>query len=173
MYDNPQEALHMAYLAGLFDGEGTFCICRQPSTKSKDGHSNVYHHPKVRIGMSCKDTIKMVHESFKLGSFYDEGVRKDRPTYKIMYRWEVGSRKDCVEVIEKLLPYLKTKKPAAELVLKFCKEWKEAMVRYYRQDSEILQQREDLFQQVKEFNRTGAPATTEYNGDESPSDSLD
>lgn len=172
MEGNPQEALLMSYLAGLFDGEGSFCICRQPSTKSKDGHENIYLHPLVRIGMTNKDVVKMIHETFKVGKFYNEGVRKDRPSYKYMYRWNVGSRKECIEVIEKLLPYLKVKKRQAELVLKFCKEWKDANIRYYRQDPEILREREELFLMVKELNRTGAPATTEYSGHESASDSL-
>ena len=173
MHDNPQEALHMAYLAGLFDGEGSFCLCRQPNkAKAKDGHVNICIHPMVRIGMTDEPIIKMIHETFKIGHSYDEGVRKDRPHYKIMHRWNVISRDGCKEVIEKLLPYLRIKKKQAELVLQFCNEWKIATVRYYRQDPEILQKREELFLRVKELNRTGAPATTEYKGDESPSDSL-
>jgi len=173
MDGNPQEALVMSYLAGIFDGEGSFCICRQPSKKSVDGHENYYHHPLVRIGMTDGNVIKWIHEIFNCGKYYREGVRKDRPTYKIMYRWNARTRIECIEVIERLLPYLKVKKQQALLVLKFCKEWKDANVRCYRQDPEILQAREELFQKVKQLNATGAPATTEYSGHESASDSLD
>jgi hypothetical protein len=171
MQDNPQEALRLAYYAGLFDGEGSFCICRQPSKTAKDGHENIYHHPLVRIGMTDGWILKEIHEFFGVGNFYCEGVRKDRPTYKTMYRWNTGTREGCYEVILKLLPYLRVKKTQAELVLQFCKVWQNALVRKYVQDPEILRQREELFRKVKQLNHTGAPAETEYRGHESASDS--
>lgn len=162
MQDNPQQALHYAYLAGLFDGEGTFCIGKKTrgSFMTSAKRKNPVYLPIVRIGMSCKEAIDHVLEIFPFGCTYCEGVRKDQPTHKIMYRWEQGGTEKCALIINSLLPYLRVKKAQALLVKELCDGWKIPRDRSLGVDPEELQRREDLYRQVRKLNRVGAAATT-------------
>ena len=123
--DNQRQALLHAYLAGLTDGEGSFVICKDRKTGKSP-----WYYGSFRIGMTSYETIKIVRDELApqkkiyVERLYAKGVPR-----KAIYRLAIQGNKGVVEIINKLLPYLKLKKPQAELLLVFLKDkavkWKE------------------------------------------------
>lgn len=97
-----------AYLAGFFDGEG--CI----SLYKNDGR-----HYRLEICMANTNewVAKWFHFVFG-GTLYLEEASKKNPKWRDVWRWQLRSRKTQYFLIS-LLPYLKLKKPQAELALQF------------------------------------------------------
>jgi len=92
--------MEIAYLAGLFDGEG--CISIQQSKNVK----GIFNYClKLIVHMNCKEIIDILQETFG-GSVY---IRKDKS-----YAWEcTGTEAD--ETLKLIVPYLIEKKKQAEL----------------------------------------------------------
>ena len=114
--------------------------------------------------MTSKTAVQYIADTFPgMGSFYNEGVRKDRPTYQIMYRWEVSKRQHVCQIVDLLMPYLVVKSEQASLLKDFCHGWKDGRggVGERRVMSpEELQRREDFYLRMKKLNAVGAAATT-------------
>jgi hypothetical protein len=108
-----------AYLAGILDGEGTISIC--DSRKNYGWHKSGEVQLALSVTMSDKEVIQLFSQAF--GSkviFYKDGMGPNarRPAF----RWQ-KSQKAAGRVISLLLPYLRTKRPQAELALKFLEEF--------------------------------------------------
>jgi len=99
-----------AYLAGLFDGEGSISIRKY----RERGHLNIM----VSVTNTDPDAIM----SF---SRLAEGrmVKEDRTKrgWKPVFRFIVSTYDSIVKFLEALLPYLKIKKRQAERMLTYCK----------------------------------------------------
>lgn len=101
-----------AYVAGLIDGEGCFCITRKKPTGRK--HSPSYEAHLV-VAMSNASVLAWLKDL--LGGWDQFHVRK-LPSGKQMYRWQAKSE-DSVRIAKLLLPYLKVKRKQAELFIRF------------------------------------------------------
>ncbi|HEX5553446.1 MAG TPA: hypothetical protein VFX43_09380 [Chitinophagaceae bacterium] len=119
MQDNQREEL--IYLAGLFDGEGTITINSGYSKKYviKNRCSDMGYGVLVRIGMNDEKSIRRYHEFFGVGQYFSE---KEYKGYRAMHRWQSRKQDQVKKVILKLEPFLKLKKPQAQLALKFLEE---------------------------------------------------
>jgi hypothetical protein len=100
----------LAYMAGLFDGEGYAGI-----KKKNDHRTNVVRYmPRAMIGLTNEYLPQLLKFQFG-GSLYhrhSQGNRKD------LWMWEV-SGSDAIAFLKVILPYLILKKPQAEILLKF------------------------------------------------------
>lgn len=166
MQDNPQQALRYAYVAGLIDGEGSFCMCKVAGESAMAQHRiNPVYNCKIRIGMTSRTAVQYVADTFpNMGSFYNEGVRKDRPDYQIMYRWEVSNRNHICNIIDLLIPYLMVKKEQATILKEFCNGWVDGRSGSGERrvmNPEELHRREDFYLRMKKLNAVGAAATTD------------
>ena len=68
MEEMPLTIAEVAYIAGLFDGEG--CVtCKQKPTKRKDRGGKVYKQWYIRceIAMAEKEVIEWLHETLGFG----------------------------------------------------------------------------------------------------------
>lgn len=114
--DNQQEISHqLAWLAGIFDGEGTFSIIYQ---KKKHGDAYV-----ARITLS-NTSIHMINEIIKIldgfgirGHLWEEQPRKKK--HKKGYHITINKLKNVKKTCELMLPYLVNKKPNAELLIRY------------------------------------------------------
>lgn len=101
------------YIAGLTDGEGNLradrCVHRVRSRAPCFNYGNT-----LRIRFADEQTIRWLQETFGIGCVYAESNGR----YQTMWNWQV-SGKQCAEVLKVILPYLRTKRRQAELVLKF------------------------------------------------------
>lgn len=83
--------LDIAWLAGLFEGEGTFCIGR--------GFAQ-----GIVIQMTDLDILQRIQDRFggRVGQSYD---RQDKPNWKTCYRWQASVIETDI-ILPLILPYL-------------------------------------------------------------------
>jgi hypothetical protein len=164
MKDNQREEI--AYLAGLFDGEGTICIQKMYSEKYMTANSRVNpgYTVCIRIGMIDKEAIEHYLEFFKVGQIHCEKIyHAKRP----VYRWQVRAQKDVRFVIETLMPYLRVKIRQVHLAIKWLDEclWKSGMSRKHGWPPELVLKREDMRLEMQQLNGIDiSPATTKRTG---------
>ena len=96
---------NLAYLAGLFDGEGTISLGRGGSTMSL----------RVAVEMTERAPIEDFANAF--GGIVHELSKRDSARYAI-YRWDLVGAK-AKPPLEALEPYLRVKKHQAQVGLEF------------------------------------------------------
>ncbi len=149
--DNQGQAVLLAYLAGIIDGEGTIRIGRnQPSNKKW----NLKYYASISVGMVLKEIPEMFAQEF------GANVRIERvPEKRPIYRWGTSGNKTVPRILKQLLPYLRVKKVQAIEVIKFCEE---QMIGFKRNNGlpiQELRRRERSYQKVRKLNAVGAAAT--------------
>lgn len=105
----------LAWLAGIWDGEGTFSILYQ-----RKRHGDAYI---ARVTLSNTD-IAMINEILKIldsynisGHLWKEEPRKKQ--HKASYHITINKLKNVKKCAELMLPYLVNKKPNAEIIIRF------------------------------------------------------
>ena len=114
----------IAYIAGLFDGEGSIHIKRGIENKKK--HNNkpgrrVSNSMRIsmEITMTDESVLRWLHEVLGVGTLNKKprkGKRKDCTTYLMQYRWRCTFR-DAYYVCRLLWPYAHTKLPKIQQVI--------------------------------------------------------
>lgn len=130
----------LAYLAGLIDGEGAIGICR--ATKCTQGYKSMELN-----GYLCLSNtdIKMINWlSLKIGSKTVQEVRAKNPKHSLVYRWNCP-RNVLIELLERLLPYLITKRSRALLLIEF-RRGVQAQGGTSKLSQEELDRRENIYQ---------------------------
>ena len=159
MQGNQRQALRIAYCAGLIDGEGSICVTKTRAAVYL-GRRAPLHAPLIRVGMIQEKPMKFLQETFQCGNIYYEGVRKNRPSQRPMYRWVITNRADVMRTLETIMPYLLVKKDQAKLILEMCEGWVLCQNKLAGTLESELQRREDFYIKCKELNAVGAAATT-------------
>ena len=101
----------LAYIAGLFDGEGSIGLNK---TKNYNGTGSVYYRLLVQVCMVEEYIPQWLHLNFG-GSLSKRIMVKPR---RNITHWQIANRK-AAEFLKVILPYLKIKKPQAEVALEF------------------------------------------------------
>ena len=112
-----------AYIAGLFDGEGSIHFKRGVEKKKK--HTGKGHRLSnslrlsMEITMTDESVLTWVHEVLGVGTLNKKprkGKRKDGTKYLMQYRWRCTFR-DAYYVCKLLWPYAHTKLPKIQQVI--------------------------------------------------------
>ena len=96
--------IQKAYLAGLFDGEGYFCLLSRVQHNRRSGFK-----PVVGINMTCKKTINLVHHLSGIGTVR---VKVTHPLHKTQWVW-TALHNQAKQFTRQIFPFLVTKKDAA------------------------------------------------------------
>ena len=86
----------LAYLAGVFDGEGSFGIWSKGDGKNKQ--------LRVCVEMSDGDIVLRFLTFFKTGAIYSRQPKD--PKHKLMYSWRVTHKETAIDILRRMLPYL-------------------------------------------------------------------
>ena len=104
-----------AYIAGLFDGEGSIYFARRPEKKKKHKGPGFRYSNSQRISMEITMTdqsvLKWVHEVLGVGTLNKKprkGFRKDGTKFLMQYKWRCTFR-DAFYVCCVLWPHAHTK----------------------------------------------------------------
>jgi hypothetical protein len=125
----------LAYIAGLFDGEGSVIIST-PTNGSVDA--------RIAVAMTCETTIKWLHQ------LLNGGLSKHNKGYhKIVYKWQ-ASRYLGAEILKLLLPYLITKQLQAKLFIEFVELGGQMLGK-----EKHFERRMEIVQLIPKLNRTG------------------
>tara|TARA_E500000305_G_scaffold106868_1_gene106073 strand:- start:201 stop:641 length:441 start_codon:yes stop_codon:yes gene_type:complete len=115
---------NIAYIAGLFDGEGSLHIKRGPEKKKKHNGKPGYRisnsmRISMEIAMTDEAVIRWVHETLNVGTVIKrniKGVRKNGTKYKTQWRWRCTFR-ECYYTARLLWPYAQVKLHKIEQVI--------------------------------------------------------
>jgi len=102
--------IDLAYYAGFFDGEGWIGL----------RENNFGHQQKSTYYFSCQvgSTNEWIIQSLKFAFGGSILLRRQNPKWKDVWVWTVSARK-ATSFLQLIYPYLKLKKPQADIVLKF------------------------------------------------------
>ena len=113
----------IAYIAGLFDGEGSIYFARRPEKKKKhngDGYrTSISQRISMEITMTDRSVLQWVHEVLGCGTLVKKprkGLRKDGTKYLMQYKWRCTFR-EAYYVCCLLWPYAHTKLPKIQQII--------------------------------------------------------
>src|SRR3990167_5528882 len=107
----------LAYVAGVFDGEGCITIrLNRPTATSK--HKTPLYAIVTKVTMTHEPTVKYLYDLFRIGHFRLTKVATE--TEKTAWSWTCMS-KDAGIFLELVYPFLLTKKKEAKIALQFLK----------------------------------------------------
>lgn len=106
------------YLAGLLDGEGCIYI----SKYKRKGKQNYYYLMRVVISGTSRELMLWVYSIF--GGCFCKDCHLPRKNRAVNFKIQWGDNKAC-ELLKLVLPYLKLKRPEAELAISFQENLKE------------------------------------------------
>ena len=133
----------LAYIAGIVDGEGSVGVHgRSPARPASYS---------IRIGVIMTSPIppKLCYEVFG-GTL--EMEKRTTKTGKFLYRWNVYCTK-AASVLERLLPYLRVKKAAAEDCIALTKFYKQGRQKRIPEDER--QQRDVIYNRILTYSIRG------------------
>ena len=112
-----------AYIAGLFDGEGSIYFAKRPEKKKKHKgpgyRTSISQRISMEITMTDKSVLKWVHEILGVGTLNKKprkGFRKDGTKFLMQYKWRCTFR-DAFYVCCLLWPHAHTKLPKIQQIL--------------------------------------------------------
>ena len=112
-----------AYIAGLFDGEGSIYFAKRPEKKKKHKgpgyRTSISQRISMEITMTDKSVLKWVHEVLGVGTLNKKprkGFRKDGTKFLMQYKWRCTFR-DAFYVCCILWPHAHTKLPKIQQIL--------------------------------------------------------
>lgn len=149
--NNSNDPLVLSYVAGLFDTDGCFYIKKQISN-SKDVKT-VRFNQRIQLSMTSLDGINFILKNFKLGNFK---IKKNKTNMdNFIFDFEINNREDCVEFLNKIIPYLMIKKYRAKKLLEFCNGYKKTKYCKAMVDSDQIAFRNKCYQELCSLNKNG------------------
>lgn len=144
-----------SYLAGLADGKGYFGICKVKSGNKK--YWGMKRDYTFRAEINITNTNKAIIDWLKTKcSGYTDSREHSQPNRKRSYAWEARKTIQCKEFIDLVYPYLRIKKPQADILKRFF-----ATFVYHQKGSkgvltyENWQIREQLYKEIRALNKRG------------------
>ena len=115
---------NIAYIAGLFDGEGSLHIKRSPEKKKKHKGKPGYRMSNsmrisMEIAMTDESVIRWVHEVLNVGTVIKRNIKgftKSGGRFKTQWRWRCTFR-DTLFVCKLIWPYVQVKLHKVEQVI--------------------------------------------------------
>ena len=112
-----------AYIAGLFDGEGSIYFAKRPEKKKKHKgpgyRTSISQRISMEVTMTDQSVIRWIHEVLGCGTVVKKprkGFRKDGTKYLMQYKWRCTFR-DAFYVCCILWPHAHTKSPKIQQIL--------------------------------------------------------
>ena len=118
----------IAYIAGLFDGEGSIYFARRIEKKKKHNgkgyRTSMSQRISMEITMTDESVVRWVHEVLGVGTVVRKprkGRRKDGTKYLMQYKWRCTFRQ-AYYVCCLIWPYAHTKLPKINQILEHYKD---------------------------------------------------
>ena len=112
-----------AYIAGLFDGEGSIYYAKRPEKKKKhDGKGYRISNSQrisMEVTMTDESVIRWLHEILGVGTVVKKprkGLRKDGTKYLMQWKWRCTFR-DAYWVCLNIWPWSHTKLPKIQQII--------------------------------------------------------
>ena len=113
----------IAYIAGLFDGEGSIYYARRKEKKKKHNgkgyRTSMSQRISMEIAMTDEHVIRWVHEVLNVGTVVEKrkkGLRKNGTPYLKQWKWRCTFR-DAFYVCCMIWPWSHTKLPKIQQII--------------------------------------------------------
>lgn len=145
-----------SYLAGLFDGEGTFSIYQNNGNyvTSASGERKQYNFTNSRVEITNTNIELMEWLVKHFGGVYYTH-RRAKPVHKEAYSWRPKGKKNTENIILGILPYLVIKIKQANIVLQYIRLGSSCGTE--RRD---VDKRFELMRECQALNKRGLSVTT-------------
>jgi len=114
--------LAIAYIAGLFDGEGNV-MCKQYMRRRRD-REKIYPtwYIRIEVSMTDQEAINYLQDTLEFGwsgpkRFHKNNVKKNGEPIKPQWRWCCGYR-DALKFAKLMMPHAKTKRKDLKRIIK-------------------------------------------------------
>ena len=101
---NNNHKLDIAYIAGLFDADGSVAYKKYPKKRKGIKKNYMTWNIRLEIAMIDQNVIELVHETLMVGTVHKKPPGKGQIGKKMQYRWRCGYR-DALHVCKLLWPY--------------------------------------------------------------------
>jgi len=158
IYGNQTQAVQIAYLAGIYDGEGTIRInkCGTAMYRAKHKTINPTYIAHLCLGMIDKRIPELLCKVFGGHMRYERAP--EGKNCRGVWRWESTGRQNVTRIVTMLYPYLIVKKAQADVVLDLCNNWETPYSRSAGVGQREILRREQLYQKMKKLNAVGGAA---------------
>lgn len=130
-----EDALNLAYAAGLFDGEGSVFIARGRTNRNKSG---LYFSLRIEFGNTNEQAVRWMQCYFG-GSVYERYA--DIDTRRTLWAWHLRGQK-ALGFLKVIVPYLRIKKSQAELAIEF--QSRQELGRYTKTHTNVLDEADSV-----------------------------
>lgn len=145
----PRQPEQLAYLAGLFDGEGCICVSINHYLPTTSGLSASRYTVGITISMCNREVIEWIHQLFPGSRLVPIARKKYNKNWQDA--WAVSFKEATGKSFLKLIyPWLRVKKEQAALLFKFLEVKKQAR---FQKDSHRAELLRELQERLKSFNR--------------------
>ena len=141
--------LEWAYLAGLFDGEGTFTISNSPPRNN----SPSYAFKEIYVTNTNLEVLEWIKD--KLDGSIRVTKYGDDKGWKDVYKWHCGAKQHFY-LVKNMLPFLIIKRIQAECILEFIKLKKKQKANkrgIYGLTDKEWEERNKILQKVRALNK--------------------
>lgn len=159
-----QRQTRLAYLAGIFDGEGCTSLYRNRAKLDAK-----YVVTFVKCQMCEPEAVHLLMQEFGGSISYVRQNKNKKANARNAYHWQLYGRKQVRRCLKTLFPYLHIKKQIAFKVIQWC-DLMDGYAGSKKLPSDLLRRREELYCEVKKLIRPVA-AETERWGSERTCDS--
>ena len=122
--EKDQMSAQLAYIAGLFDGEGCVQFKKRMETKGRLKSGKIRRSNStiitLEISMTDQPVVRWIHKILKVGSVNINIKNKSpssKPHYKDQLRWRCGYR-DALKVAKLIIPYARVKRKKLQQIIK-------------------------------------------------------
>ena len=106
------EIAYLAYLAGLFDGEGSVSRYQE----MRKGRKNPTWVIRCEINMTDKPVVEWIHDTLGFGSFHKKPPSPKQLGRKMQYRW-CCSYREALKFANLLLPHARVKRKKLQQII--------------------------------------------------------
>ena len=145
-WEDMKDSIHLAYLAGFFDGDGSIVATIEPNKECRFGY-------RTRVIVKCaqhkshREICDEMRSTFICGS-----VSKSQ---KDVVEFSAKRAEDVKRILVQLLPYLRLKQKQAKLAL-------ELLALYGKKNENTFRQAVQLVKQVQALNYSGRSRRSAY-----------
>jgi len=133
----------LAYIAGFLDGEGSI------SLKKERGR---WVLPAIQIRNVYPEPLQKIQKVFG-GSLYLRKGEKEK--WRDTFEWEITRWKGCLNLLEKIYPYLIIKKKQAAIIIRLAKKVQMKPYHSFPLAKNEQQEREEAYKEIRILNKRG------------------
>ena len=147
-----EDKLFWSYIAGLMDTDGSFSLKRQVINKGTEV-KNPRYLPIISVSMTDVRSINYLRENCNIGKLYIPKNKSTNAGYH--YQFGIYTKNECKEFLKKVIPFLRSKKEQAELLLYFCENSVNTTCCVKGIPEKELAFRENCYQRMIQLNKYG------------------